>query len=343
MKAVLITLAALAGLGAVAGGSVVAFGLYNVSAQAGHLPAVGWVLHTTFRNSVSLRAPSMADAPDLDDPDLVALGAGHYATACLPCHAAPGQQRTATSTAMVPEPPHISEAIAHWEPNELHWIVENGAKMTGMPGWPARQRGDEVWAVVAYLEAIRETGPAPDTAALAEVTDPRAYCATCHENVAGPVPRLDLLPADYLEAQMRAYASGLRPSGIMEQAMSRVDGDDIAALAAEMAALRVRYDNPADPGTADETGRALAMQGTRDVPACTACHGPDRDAGPAPGRAGPAIRGQNAAYLAQQLDLWRDGIRTGSPLMEAAARDLTDAQIDALSRWFAQQAPAPDN
>ena len=60
MRAVLLTLAVLAGLGLTGAAAVVTFGLYNVSAQVGHLPGVSWVLHTTFRNSVALRAPSMS-------------------------------------------------------------------------------------------------------------------------------------------------------------------------------------------------------------------------------------------------------------------------------------------
>ena len=98
MRRMIQTLAALALLGLLGAAAVVGLGLYNVSAQVGHMPGVSWVLHTTFRNSVKLRATSMEAAPDLSDPDLVALGAGHYATACAPCHASPGTDRSAAAT-----------------------------------------------------------------------------------------------------------------------------------------------------------------------------------------------------------------------------------------------------
>ena len=62
MRQKLLVLAALAGLGLAGAAAVVGFGLYNVSAQVGHMPGVSWVLHTTFRNSVRLRAPSTAFA-----------------------------------------------------------------------------------------------------------------------------------------------------------------------------------------------------------------------------------------------------------------------------------------
>ncbi|GGO58540.1 Cytochrome c553 [Roseovarius pacificus] len=327
MRAVLLTLAVLAALGLAGAVSVVGLGLYNVSAHAGHWPGVSWILHTTFRNSVRLRAPSMEDAPRLDDPDLIALGAGHYATACAGCHGAPGVARTATVRAMVPEPPLIGEAVESWRPNELHWIVENGVKMSGMPGWPVQGRGDEVWAVVAYLVSVRERMapalPANDGAGV-------AYCRTCHEKIGGPVPRLDILDAEYLEAQLDLYASGARPGGIMAQAVSRVRKDDFGALARELAQGDAPVFARDAPRLDGGDGAALARRGNRDVPACLACHG---DTGK-----GPALFGQSQDYLTTQLKLWRDGTYVHDNKMHAAARDLTDADIDALSRYFANSA-----
>lgn len=335
MRSVLATLAVLAALALAGAGAVVGFGLYNVSARTGHLPGVSWVLHTTFRNSVRLRAPPVEAVPPLGDPDLIALGAGHYATACAPCHTVPGGQRSATVRAMLPEPPPIGEAVAHWRPNELHWIVENGVKMSGMPGWPVAERGDEIWAVVAYLEAVKDRSAPPVPSA---TLTGAAYCRSCHGRIGGPVPRLDLQDADYLSGQLDAYLSGKRSSGIMAQAVSLVPRESLDALAQEFAAGgEATTPSPdAEDGTAgatNGTGAQLASRGTRDVPACLACHG-----GSEP-RKGPVLFGQSQAYLSDQLRLWRDGINDHNPLMRAATRELTDDDIDLLSRYFAAGAP----
>lgn len=329
MRAVFMTLAALAALGLTGAAAVVALGLYNVSAVAGHLPGVSWVLHTTFRNSVWLRAPSEEEVPELDDAELIALGAGHYATACVPCHGAPGAEASATMRAMVPEPPQIEEAVAHWEANELFWIVENGIKMTGMPGWPAEGRDDEVWAVVAYLSSVKgETAPE----LVLETSEPEEYCASCHGEVGGQVPRLDILSEAYLEAQLQAYLSGKRPSGIMEQAVTSVPEERLAELARHFAETE---DEAGDAPVADAElatkGEALAKVGTRDVPTCLACHGEREDGR----RKGPVLDGQRRGFLEVQLTLWRDGIYDYDPLMHAAARDLSDADIEALAAYFA--------
>ncbi len=323
MRRLFLTMAVLGGLGLAGAGAVVGLGLYNVSAQVGHLPGVSWVLHTTFRNSVRLRAPSMEDAPDLSDSDLIALGAGHYATACAMCHGTPATPRSATAQAMVPEPPTIAEAVEHWQPNELHWIVENGVKMTGMPAWPATGRGDEVWAVVAWLLAVQQNrAPVPPVD-----TSGADYCRTCHESPGGPVPRLDILAPAYIAAQLELYRTGSRPSGIMAQAASVVPRESFADLAAELGAKAADV-APDLPLTGE--GAELASRGTRKVPACLSCHGDDRSKG-------PRLAGQPSPYLATQLRLWRDGTYTHDRLMVAAARDLSDADIEALSRYFGAQ------
>ncbi|MEQ3626972.1 MAG: c-type cytochrome [Celeribacter sp.] len=341
---------AVAVLGLIGGGAVVFGGLYNVSARKGHFPGVSAVLHTTFRNSVALRAPSPDKTPDLTDPALIALGAGHYATACATCHAAPGTARTATMRAMVPAPPPIAEAARDWTPEELWWIVFNGVKMSGMPGWPA-DRGDEVWSVVAWLEALNEDrapalpGPRQDAPRNASQTDAAtAYCETCHGPIPRHVPTLGLQSEAYLLKALTEYRAGTRASGIMQQAATVVPEAAFAELAAHFAGEDLPAPDPADWRDADlAAGEDLARNGDDDVPACTACHGPDATR-TASGPAGfPVLAGQDRDYLRAQLKVWRDGKRGGTgraELMTAAAQDLTDAEIDAISAWYAALPPS---
>ncbi|RYH04534.1 c-type cytochrome [Salipiger sp. IMCC34102] len=346
MKRVIQTLAVLAAVAALAGAAVVLGGLYNVSARAGHWPGVPFVLHTTYEQSVDLRAPSEAEVPDLKAPGMVALGAKHFDESCRMCHAAPGLERWAIPQVMVPEPPHITRAVAGWTAAELHWIVDEGVKMSGMPHWPAA-RIDDVWPVVAFLRQVEEMS-ATDYADLTRqparpegAPDALPYCATCH-GITGrsdnpQIPRLDIQDRDYLEQALRAYADGSRDSGIMHVAATRVPRAQLADLAAWFA------DQPVDTAPAApvldeglaEDGAVLARAGTTEIPACVACHGPGvarKD------ETFPRLAGQSQIYLAQQLRLWRDGVRGDgrqSDLMVKAAEDLTDDDIAALAAWYA--------
>ncbi|MEY8840446.1 c-type cytochrome, partial [Cribrihabitans sp. XS_ASV171] len=274
VRTVLRTLAALAVMGAIGAVLVVGLGLYNVSAKTGHFPGVSWILHTTFRNSVHLRAD--ASPPEtLGDADMIALGAGHFDDACRMCHAAPGETRSATVRAMVPEPPPIAEAVKDWKPHELHWIVHKGIKMSGMPHWPAT-REDDVWPVVAFLLAA-DGMSAEDYARLTERPGGK-YCAMCHgiDGVSDNrhVPRLDILSEQYIADSLRAYRDGQRDSGIMAQAVGHLSDSAVPGVAATFSDTTPR--GQADPaGPQEERGRSLATAtGPSDVPACRACHGP---------------------------------------------------------------------
>ncbi len=352
MRTVLKTLAVLAALGLIGAGATVGLGLYNVSARVGHWPGVSWVLHTTYRNSVRLRAPSASEVPDISDPAMVALGAMHFDAACSFCHAAPGEIRTQTALSMTPEPPHVQDAVDHWAPRHLQWIVFEGVKMSGMPGWPAR-RPDEVWPVVAFLSEVEAMSGDAYAALTAtpDIEDPTvAYCAGCHGgdgvgDLAPHVPRLDILDRPYIAASLQAYREGLRQSGIMQHATSRLKPEELALAAdhyaAQPAGASGMAGEPSESRLIAE-GEALAAAATADddVPACRACHGPE------PTRKAatiPSLSGQHRPYLELQLRLWREGRRGGGAranLMHVVARDLTDADIAALAAYYASLAPS---
>ncbi|MBC9247516.1 c-type cytochrome [Paracoccus sp. 11-3] len=334
LRIVLLTLAAAAALAGTAGLATVFLGLFNTSARDGHWSATAWAMHETFENGVARRAPPAASVPPgLVDPALIELGARHYDSACRMCHGTPGRSADATIAAMEPAPPQISTAVRAWQPQEMHWIVDEGVKMTGMPAWPAEGRGDEVWAVVAFLNAVKA---GMDGQEYDRITAPAAegYCAGCHGATGTPLaPRLNILTPAYIAEALAAYRSGTRPSGFMAHAVTRVPPEAEARLAEALSTLspppQLRVAGDPAPG------EALARRGSRDIPACLSCHG-SRNTNPLI----PRLSGQNEAYLAAQLKLWRDGQRDGSDravLMWQAARDLSDQDIADLARYFAAQ------
>lgn len=333
-----VTLAGLALAGLVLASVVVIFGLYNVSAKVGHMPGVAWLMHTVFRNSVELRAGQAEPPADLGSSAMVALGAGHYEQACSMCHGRPGQMRPATVRAMEPAPPHIVRAVEGWDAQELHWIVHQGVKMTGMPAWPAL-REDDVWPVVAFLRQIAWIDAA-DYDRLTGGPD-RGTCAMCHgkggRSTNPRVPRLDILTPEYIALSLRAYRAGRRDSGIMAQAASGLGDQAIRRLSTS-------FPPPPDrdfaPRMAGSVAEALAGKGSVSIPSCRACHGPWPEA---LNPAFPSLSGQHSPYLHQQLRLWRDGPRGGGPmadLMHKAAQGLSDADIAALADYYASLPPA---
>src|SRR5690606_8767381 len=103
-----------------------------------------------------------------------------------------------------------------------------------------------------------------------------------------------------------------------------LDRQDRRAVAEYYAALQV----PARPPPSTARGSAAASvlyqigDPARSLPACAACHGP---AGEGIGPANPPLAGQPAAYVTDQLQLWREGRRRNDPLgqMGEISRRLT--------------------
>lgn len=179
-------------------------------------------------------------------------------------------------------------------------------------------------------------------------------CMLCHgvQGEGNPVanfPRLAGTGAAYLQAQLEAIANGSRASPAMTTIARILEPAQREAVAQFYAALPLPLDTDRLAATAlqspkpDEVGAWLAIRGAwdRNIPACNQCHGPG---GIGVGNHFPSLAGQPAAYLAEQLRLWRENQRPPGPLdlMASVATRLTDAEIDAVSAYYAGLPKAAD-
>ena len=347
--------AALAGL-ALAGFVIAWSGIYNIAASRGHWAVVEWFLAFGMRNSVELRAMAV-NPPPLDGPDLITLGAAHFHAGCAFCHGAPGIPVSPTARHMLPPPPHLPTTMRPWKDEELFWIIKHGIKYTGMPGWVALERDDEVWAVVSFVRQIQRIDaqryrvlafgsvnlPGQSAKELATVESNQqaaGACARCHgaEGV-GPasvlVPRLHGQTAEFLARALREYADGSRRSGIMQPLAVDLDAADVRQLAEYYAKLPIPKSVPAPPDASlIDRGRELVTAGdaSAGIPACDACHGRSALADY------PRLAGQSAPYLVGQLALWRAGhhARTGAgAIMSPIAQRISERDVAAVAAYFA--------
>jgi cytochrome c553 len=369
---------ALALLGVVGGALVVGAilfawtGIYSVGASEGHWPATRLFLEFAMRRSVATHALAVDPAPPFTKA-MFRRGLGHFASACAPCHGAPGEPRNEVVRNMLPPPPDLALHVPSWRPEQLFWIVKHGLKYTGMPSWPTQQRDDEVWAMVAFLERLPELSPQEyDPLARGELLLPPmppepmspmghlselsrsalVTCARCH-GVAGEgdedgaFPRLAGQSRLYLLESLRSYATGRRPSGIMQPVAVELRADTKEELAGyfsaiDPSALGKDGPEPAPVGAGViERGAEIASRGVpaRGVPACNSCHGPSSlPADPLY----PALAGQPAEYLAGQLWLWKKGVRGGTAaagIMARLADGLSAEEVEAVSAYFASLPP----
>ncbi len=93
-----------------------------------------------------------------------------------------------------------------------------------------------------------------------------------------------------------------------------------------------------------EAGKKLADQGSSNgAMACVACHGPDGGGNAAAGF--PRLAGLDAAYIARQIQAYREGAR-GAPVMAPIVAGLSETDVANVAAWYASLAvpkatPAP--
>jgi cytochrome c553 len=354
--------ALLLGVVAIAAVTVIS-GIAPIGASSGHWRITAAILDFAKVRSVSTHAWGI-DVPPLEDEALVLRGAGHYEAACLPCHGGPGRRMLAVMAAMTPHPPDLRDQLSRWRAEELFSIVKHGIKFTGMPAWPAQQRDDEVWSMVAFLRRMPKLDASsyrnlaygdPSTHSgsvslpAAGLPPPpiavRQVCWRCHGvdgtgRGDGAFPSLAGQRAEYLEAALRAFADRQRFSGTMSGVAANLNDDDMRAAAAYYSALPPRGPERSDDPTSIGRGAAMASRGLpeRDIPACIECHGPiDGPRNPAY----PQLVGQHRRYLAQQLRLMQERHRGGSmnvTLMEVFVGRLRPDEIADVTRYYASGA-----
>ena len=351
----LVSGAVVTGAGAI-GAILVLSGIVPIKASSGHWPITAAFLDFAKTRSVSTHSWSIR-APALENPELVLKGAGHYETACLPCHGAPGRRIPPVVSAMTPPPPELGQRLTRWSPEELFSIVKHGIKFTGMPGWPVQERDDEVWAMVAFLRQLPTLDAAayrqlvhgdmqiPDTAgdpssdaAPAVVRD---VCARCHGvngtgRGTGAFPSLAGQRSAYLYESLRAFRERRRFSAVMSEVAVKLSDETMREVAAYFEQLPARTLNASPDATAISRGRALAERGIpeRDIPACVECHGPtDLPKNPAY----PRLTSQHAAYLRSQLQHLQEHRRGGTlnvNLMQAFVGRLSASEIRDAAEYY---------
>jgi cytochrome c553 len=89
----------------------------------------------------------------------------------------------------------------------------------------------------------------------------------------------------------------------------------------------------AAPSVPFTTGKAAS--GEAKAALCTACHGPN---GNSANPEWPRLAGQSAVYVAEQLKLFKSGVRD-NPIMKPLAAALSDQDIDDLAVYFEAQTP----
>jgi len=99
-------------------------------------------------------------SPIPDSDASVKIGASHFQHHCQICHGLDGQN-TGVPFANTMNPPVANLAmkdVQGYTDGQLKWIMENGIRYSGMPGWKGILEEEELWHIVHFLRHLPPAG-----------------------------------------------------------------------------------------------------------------------------------------------------------------------------------------
>jgi cytochrome c553 len=162
-------------------------------------------------------------------------------------------------------------------------------------------------------------------------------CAGCHNPDGNSVipenPKIAGLHVKYLARQLEDFKSGDRASPVMSTIIPMVDASEFKGLAKYFSEQK-RVAGTSDKADLVEKGKQIYLEGVLGtaVPACGGCHGEDGSGNDK----FPRLNGQNPPYVVQQLQNFKNGVRTNDPkgVMRAVAKRMTDEEMAAVAEYI---------
>jgi predicted CXXCH cytochrome family protein len=112
------------------------------------------------RSESSLRNPFGTDS------DAVRQGHDYFLSRCTVCHGFDGSAKTPVGVNLYPRAPDLrTRATQDLTDGEIHFIIENGVRFTGMPALEAGHTApsDDSWKLVSFIRSLGENTKAEET------------------------------------------------------------------------------------------------------------------------------------------------------------------------------------
>jgi mono/diheme cytochrome c family protein len=122
--------------------------------------------------------------PAADTPEVRAEGAEHFQHHCGVCHGLDGQN-TGVPFAEKSSPPVAdlaSARVQRYTDGQLKWIIDNGIRFTGMPGWKGVLDDNEGWAIVRYIRHLPAKGSLGAPKVYSEAEEEHEHAEGEHEH-----------------------------------------------------------------------------------------------------------------------------------------------------------------
>ena len=108
--------------------------------------------------AVPRAAKAMKNPVPLNDA-VLAEARAHWADHCATCHGLDGKGNTEVGRGLYPKVPDMSDGSPDLSDGELFYIIANGVRLTGMPGWGDENKA-ETWHLVHFIRHLPKLTPA---------------------------------------------------------------------------------------------------------------------------------------------------------------------------------------
>jgi mono/diheme cytochrome c family protein len=139
--------------------------VYFVTAGVSARPQPGsletFVAHTVRDLAIRTRVRGLTNPVPANDA-VIAEGRDHFADHCASCHANDGSGDTEMGRGLYPKAPDMRlPATQNLSDAELFYIIENGVRFTGMPGWSTGTKAgeDSSWHLVHFIRYLPRLTP----------------------------------------------------------------------------------------------------------------------------------------------------------------------------------------
>ncbi len=113
-----------------------------------------WIAQTARAMAIPEAAKRLAN-PVADSAEVLAEARAHWADHCASCHANNGSGDTEMGKHLYPPAPDMRNAgTQNKTDGELFFIIQNGIRMTGMPGWGASGHEEDSWKLVRFIRHL---------------------------------------------------------------------------------------------------------------------------------------------------------------------------------------------
>jgi mono/diheme cytochrome c family protein len=153
--------------------------------------AVETAMARTVRNLGIPRSARNEKNPWTATPDLLLEARENFTGHCAGCHGKDGDGRSGIGPNLYPKAPDLRRPeTQNLTDGEIHYIIQNGVRLTGMPAFGNPHGGQDdnsAWKLVLFVRSIGLTTPQEKTEQAASAASARyvgsAACQKCHSEI----------------------------------------------------------------------------------------------------------------------------------------------------------------